>query len=198
MEQETTRKIVTANDLLSEEVVYLSASGKWLPIHGDAVLLDDLQADTRLAEIQKVATSVVGPYLATARSINVAQGIAKRFDELKLEHDIGHLKLKISGCVNACGHHHVGHIGILGLEKHGVESYQITLGGDGTQTAEIGKIIGLGFSADEIVPAIERLIAAYLDLRLDTSETFLTAFRRLGPAAFNVALYTDEVKHHAT
>ena len=135
--------------------------------------------------------------LATARSINVAQGIAKRFDELNLEHDIGHLKLKISGCINACGHHHVGHIGILGLEKRGVESYQITLGGDGTETAAIGKIIGPGFSADEILPAIERLIAAYLDLRLDASEIFLTAFRRLGPAPFKAAIYTDEVKNHA-
>ncbi len=135
--------------------------------------------------------------LATARSINIAQGIATRFDELKLEHDIGHLKLKISGCINACGHHHVGHIGILGLEKSGVESYQITLGGDGTETASIGKIIGPGFSTDEIIPAIERLIMAYLDLRLDASETFLTVFRRLGPQPFKTALYTNEVKNHA-
>jgi len=135
--------------------------------------------------------------LATARSINVAQGIAIRFDELKLEHDIGHLKLKISGCINACGHHHVGHIGILGLEKSGVESYQITLGGDGTETAAIGKIIGPGFKADEIIPAIERLVMTYLELRTDASEIFLTTFRRLGPIPFKAALYTAKEKHHA-
>lgn len=135
--------------------------------------------------------------LATARSINVAQGIATRFDELKLEHDIGPLKVKISGCINACAHHHVGHIGILGLEKKGVESYQITLGGDASETAVIGKTIGPGFSADEIIPAMERLIYAYLDIRIDTHETFLTTFRRLGPAPFKAALYNDEVNTNA-
>lgn len=102
--------------------------------------------------------------LATARSIPVAQKIATRFDALKLEHEIGALKIKISGCINACGHHHVGHIGILGLDRAGVESYQITLGGDGTETATIGERAGPGFAYDEIVPAIERLIHAYLDL----------------------------------
>ncbi len=101
--------------------------------------------------------------LATARSIPVAQEIALRFDELKLEHEIGPLKIKISGCINACGHHHVGHIGILGLDRAGVENYQITLGGDGTETAAIGERAGPGFAYDEIVPAIERIIRAYLD-----------------------------------
>ena len=96
-----------------------------------------------------------------------------RFDALKLEHDIGPLKIKISGCINACGHHHVGHIGILGLDRAGVENYQITLGGDGTETATIGERTGPGFAHDEIVPAIERLIAAYLDHRDNPEETFL-------------------------
>ncbi len=105
--------------------------------------------------------------LATARSIPIAQEIATRFDDLKLEHDVGPLKIKISGCINACGHHHVGHIGILGLDRAGVESYQITLGGDGTQDAAIGERAGPGFSADEIIPAIERIVLAYLDLRHD-------------------------------
>jgi len=135
--------------------------------------------------------------LATARSTNIAQGIATRFDELKMEHDIGHIKVKISGCVNACGHHHVGHIGILGLEKGGVESYQITLGGDGTETAAIGKILGPGFKADDIIPAVERLITAYLDLRLDDTETFLATFRRLGRNPFKTAVYAAKEKHHA-
>ena len=84
--------------------------------------------------------------LATARSIPVAQDIATRFEALKLEHEIGPLKIKISGCINACGHHHVGHIGILGLDRAGVENYQITLGGDGTETAVIGERAGPGFA----------------------------------------------------
>ena len=136
--------------------------------------------------------------LATARSIPIAQQIATRFDELKLEHEVGPLKLKISGCINACGHHHVGHIGILGLDKAGVESYQITLGGDGTETASIGQRMGPGFSADDIVPAIERLIFAYLDLREGAEETFLEAFRRLGGEPFKAALYPEtEARKHA-
>jgi sulfite reductase (NADPH) hemoprotein beta-component len=129
---------------------------------------------------------------ATARSIPVAQEIAMRFDTLKLEHDIGPLKIKISGCINACGHHHVGHIGILGLDRAGVENYQITLGGDGTESAAIGERAGPGFSADEIIPAIERLVMAYLDLRVERSETFLQTYRRLGLAPFKAALYPQE------
>ncbi len=129
--------------------------------------------------------------LATARSIPIAQQIATRFEELKLEHDIGPLKIKISGCINACGHHHVGHIGILGLDRAGVENYQITLGGDGTQSAAIGTRAGPGFSADEIIPAIERLVRGYLVLRQDRSETFLQTYNRLGLAPFKAALYPE-------
>ena len=129
--------------------------------------------------------------LATARSIPIAQEIATRFDELKLEHDIGPLKIKISGCINACGHHHVGHIGILGLDRAGVENYQITLGGDGSENATIGERAGPGFSAQEIVPAVERLVMAYLDLRRDRDETFLQTYRRLGLAPFKAALYPE-------
>ncbi len=135
--------------------------------------------------------------LATARSIPVAQEIATRFDELKLEHEIGKLKIKISGCINACGHHHVGHIGILGLDRAGVENYQITLGGDGTETAAIGERAGPGFSADEIVPAIERLIVAYLELRAEPEEVFLQTYRRLGMAPFKAALYPEKEKANA-
>ncbi len=135
--------------------------------------------------------------LATARSIPVAQQIALRFDELKLEHDIGPLKLKISGCINACGHHHVGHIGILGLDRAGVENYQITLGGDATETAVIGEKTGPGFAYDEIVPAIERIVLAYLEHREAPSETFLDAYRRLGLAPFKAALYPTEAARDA-
>ncbi|WP_299827166.1 nitrite/sulfite reductase [uncultured Roseobacter sp.] len=129
--------------------------------------------------------------LATARSIPIAQEIATRFDELKLEHDVGPLKIKISGCINACGHHHVGHIGILGLDRAGVENYQITLGGDGTEDASIGERAGPGFSAEEIIPAVERLVLAYLDLREEPAETFLQTYRRLGLAPFKAALYPE-------
>lgn len=129
--------------------------------------------------------------LATARSIPVAQQIATRFNELKLEHDVGPLKIKISGCINACGHHHVGHIGILGLDRAGVENYQITLGGDGTENAAIGERAGPGFSYDEILPAIERLVLGYLDLRQYPQETFLEAYRRLGAAPFKAVLYPE-------
>jgi len=135
--------------------------------------------------------------LATARSIPVAQQIAARFDALKLEHDIGPLKLKISGCINACGHHHVGHIGILGLDRAGVENYQITLGGDATETAAIGERAGPGFAYDQIVPAIERLILGYLDLRSGPEETFLMAYRRLGAAPFKALLYPEARNKHA-
>ncbi|MEM6656971.1 MAG: nitrite/sulfite reductase [Pseudomonadota bacterium] len=129
--------------------------------------------------------------LATARSIPIAEQIATRFDELKLEHDIGHLKIKISGCINACGHHHVGHIGILGLDRKGVENYQITLGGDGTETASVGERTGPGFAYDEIVPAVERLIDTYLQQRDDKQETFLQTYRRVGMAPFKAALYPE-------
>ena len=129
--------------------------------------------------------------LATARSIPIAQDIATRFDELKLEHEIGDLKIKISGCINACGHHHVGHIGILGLDRAGVENYQITLGGDHTETAAIGERAGPGFAAEDLLPALERLLCAYLDLREGPQERFIDAYRRLGPAPFKAALYPE-------
>ncbi len=135
--------------------------------------------------------------LATARSIPVAQAIASRFDELKMEHEIGPLKIKISGCINACGHHHVGHIGILGLDRAGVENYQVTLGGDSTETFVIGKRAGPGFAYDEIVPAVERLIMAYLDLRTSEDEVFLKTYQRLGAEPFVDALYPKQDQANA-
>ncbi|MCT4369935.1 nitrite/sulfite reductase [Yangia mangrovi] len=149
------------------------------------------------ANIGKISDIIACPgmdycALATARSIPIATQIATRFDELKTEHEIGDLKIKISGCINACGHHHVGHIGILGLDRGGVETYQITLGGDATETAALGERTGPGFSYEEIVPAIERLVDAYLDQRESPEETFLQAYRRLGMAPFKEALYETE------
>ncbi|MGB5869810.1 MAG: nitrite/sulfite reductase [Albidovulum sp.] len=135
--------------------------------------------------------------LATARSIPVAQELATHFQAIGLEDEIGQLKIKISGCINACGHHHVGHIGILGLDRAGVENYQITLGGDHTENMMVGERAGPGFAYDEIVPAIERLLRAYLGLRENASETFIDAFRRLGAAPFKAALYPAEAARNA-
>ena len=132
--------------------------------------------------------------LANARSIPVAQNISKRFASLERQREIGELKLKISGCINACGHHHVGHIGILGVEKKGAELYQITLGGSGDENTSIGEIIGRGFGPEEVTDAIETIVETYLALRVDRSEKFLDAYRRLGPAPFKEALYGSEVK----
>ncbi|MGR3452834.1 nitrite/sulfite reductase [Pseudooceanicola sp.] len=154
-------------------------------------------ADLATANIGLISDIIACPgmdycALATARSIPVAQEIAERFDALKMEHDIGPLKLKISGCINACGHHHVGHIGILGLDRAGVENYQITLGGDGTETASIGERMGPGFAYDEVTDAVERIVRAYLDQRDGPEETFLETYRRLGAEPFKEALYPKE------
>ena len=127
--------------------------------------------------------------LATARSIPIAQEIATRFTALKMERDIGALKIKISGCINACGHHHVGHIGILGLDRAGVENYQITLGGDGTEDAMLGARTGPGFAAEALIPAIETILDTYLQGRKSRAETFLAFYRRVGMAPFKQALY---------
>ncbi|WP_442773123.1 nitrite/sulfite reductase [Paenirhodobacter enshiensis] len=127
--------------------------------------------------------------LATARSIPVAEEIATHFKEIGLEDEVGKMQIKISGCINACGHHHIGHIGVLGLDRAGVENYQITLGGDEGPAAAIGDKTGPGFAYDEVVPAIERILRAYLDLRAGADEAFIDTFRRLGAAPFKEALY---------
>ena len=127
--------------------------------------------------------------LANARSIPVAQRISERFGDSARQREIGELKIKISGCINACGHHHVGHIGILGVEKKGEEFYQISLGGSGDEAASIGDIIGRGFSTEEIVDAVETIVDTYVAQRASPEETFLAAYRRLGQAPFKEALY---------
>ncbi len=132
--------------------------------------------------------------LATARSIPIAQEISLRFASLERQREIGELKLKISGCINACGHHHVGHIGILGVEKKGSELYQVTLGGSADENTSVGEIIGRGFSSEEITDAIETIVDTYLGLRLDPQEKFIDAYRRVGPAPFKEALYAGEAK----
>jgi sulfite reductase (NADPH) hemoprotein beta-component len=125
--------------------------------------------------------------LATARSIPIAQAISKRFSDLSRQRRIGKLGIKISGCINACGHHHIGAIGILGLEKKGQESYQITLGGDPTFTAAIGEIVGPGVTADQVPDVIEHIVDFYLAERRE-GESFIETLRRIGHARFKDAL----------
>lgn len=124
--------------------------------------------------------------LATARSIPIAQAIQHRFADAERQRQIGELNIKISGCINACGHHHVGHIGILGLEKRGIESYQITLGGDATENAAIGEILGPGLAAEDVPDAIERIVNVYVETR-QANESFIDAVRRLGLGPFKAA-----------
>ena len=126
--------------------------------------------------------------LAAARSIPVAQDIGKRLHELGREREIGEITLNISGCINACGHHHAGNIGILGLEKKGREFYQVTLGGSAGDDAAIGSIIGPAFSAEEVVGAIETILDTYLEVRT-AGERFIDTYRRLGPEPFKETLY---------
>ena len=126
--------------------------------------------------------------LANARAIPVAQSIAQRFLDPELAEKVGELKIKISGCINACGHHHVGHIGVLGVDKKGEEFYQLTLGGSGAEDASIGQMLGPALAADQVAPAIDTLVAVYLDLRQD-GERFLDTYRRTGMAPFKEAVY---------
>ncbi|MEF3366484.1 nitrite/sulfite reductase [Methylocystis sp. 9N] len=125
--------------------------------------------------------------LATARSIPIAQAISKRFSDMSRQRRIGKLGVKISGCINACGHHHIGAIGILGLEKKGQESYQITLGGDPTFSASIGELLGPGVTAEQVPDVIEHLVDFYLSERLE-NEQFIDTWRRVGHARFKDAL----------
>ena len=126
--------------------------------------------------------------LANARSIPVAQKIATRFADLERQRDLGELKLKISGCINACGHHHAGHIGILGVDRKGVENYQLTFGGSGAEDVSIGKIIGPGFDEDGVVDAVEKATEVYKSLR-EGDERFLDTYRRVGLEPFKEAIY---------
>jgi sulfite reductase (NADPH) hemoprotein beta-component len=127
--------------------------------------------------------------LANARSIPVAQRLSEAFEASGREQEIGELKIKISGCINACGHHHVGHIGILGVDRKGEEFYQITLGGSADEHTSIGEIVGPGFSSDEVVGAVEKIVDTYLGLRQTPQESFLQAWRRVGQQPFKEALY---------
>jgi len=128
--------------------------------------------------------------LANARAIPVAQHISERFSDPDRAELIGELKIKISGCINACGHHHVGHIGILGVDKKGEEFYQLTLGGSGAEDASVGKILGPALPANRVTEAIDQMVEVYLRERQD-GERFVDTYRRTGDAPFKEAVYAD-------
>ena len=153
-------------------------------------LVDAQLADANLDLISDIIACPGLDYcsLANARSIPVAQKIATRFADLGRQRELGELKLKISGCINACGHHHAGHIGILGVDRKGVENYQLSLGGSGAEDVSLGQITGPGFSEDGIVDAVERATDVYLRERAE-GERFLDTYRRIGMAPFKEAIY---------
>jgi sulfite reductase (NADPH) hemoprotein beta-component len=128
--------------------------------------------------------------LANARSISVAQHIAQKFADPDRAEKVGELKIKISGCINACGHHHVGHIGILGVDKKGEEFYQLTLGGSGAEDAAVGQALGPALPYDKVADAVDTLVETYLRER-QGAERFLDTFRRTGVAPFKEAVYAD-------
>jgi len=162
-----------------------------------AAVYDLLQSDGLVTPNAGLITDIIAcpglDYcaLANARSIPVAQRISERFGDQQRQLEIGDLKIKISGCINACGHHHVGHIGILGVEKKGEELYQITLGGSADEHSAIGEITGRGFSSEDVVDAIETVVDTYLALRESPEENFLAAYRRVGMEPFKRALYGE-------
>ena len=127
--------------------------------------------------------------LANARSIPVAEAIQRRFDDLDYQFDIGELDLNISGCINACGHHHIGHIGILGVDKNGAEFYQLEIGGAQGPQASLGQVLGRALSADEVPDAVERLIETYLEARDSEAERFVDVVQRIGIEPFRESVY---------
>ena len=132
--------------------------------------------------------------LANAKSIPVAEAIQRRFDDLDYLFDIGDIAINISGCMNACGHHHVGHIGILGVDKHGAEFYQVTIGGSQGLDAALGKVIGPSFAQDEMADVVEKLITAYVELR-HVDEHFLDTAKRVGLEPFKARVYDKKTRH---
>ncbi|MBL8510879.1 MAG: nitrite/sulfite reductase [Betaproteobacteria bacterium] len=132
--------------------------------------------------------------LANAKSIPIAEAIQRRFDDLDYLFDIGELAINISGCMNACGHHHVGHIGILGVDKHGAEFYQVTIGGSQGLEAALGKVIGPSFAQEEMADVVEKLITTYVEARFE-DETFLDTARRIGLEPFKASVYAKRAGH---
>ncbi|MCP5146727.1 MAG: nitrite/sulfite reductase [Pseudomonadales bacterium] len=191
---------------LVAELADLYSFGEVRTTHQQNLVLADVQADQLYALWQRLQaaglatpnhgylTDIIccpgGDYcsLANAKSIPVAEAIQARFDDLDYLYDLGPIELNISGCMNACGHHHIGHIGILGVDKKGQEFYQVCLGGSQAKDASIGKILGPSFSQEDMPGIIERILQTYLDLR-DEEETFLDTYRRVGIEPFKERVY---------
>ena len=155
-------------------------------------------AELGLAEpnVDKVTDIIACPgldycNLANARSIPIAEKIAARFTEIDRVYDLGDVHVNISGCINACGHHHVGHIGVLGIDKQGVEHYQLMLGGSNADDASLGRVLGKALTEDEIAPAVERVLETYVSLRESSDERFLDVYRRVGDQPFKEAVYAN-------
>jgi sulfite reductase (NADPH) hemoprotein beta-component len=127
--------------------------------------------------------------LANTRSIPVAQELTRRFKNLDTQREIGRLHINISGCINACGHHHVGHIGILGVEKNGQEFFQITLGGRADEKAELGELLGPAVPYGQVADVVEDVVAAYIELRERPNEIFLDTVKRVGVEPFKERVY---------
>jgi sulfite reductase (NADPH) hemoprotein beta-component len=127
--------------------------------------------------------------LANAKSIPVAEAIQRRFDDLDFVYDIGELDLNISGCMNSCGHHHIGHIGILGVDKQGAEFYQISIGGNQGNDASLGKVLGPSVSQEDVPDVVEKLIEVYLANRDSEAERFIDVVRRIGLEPFKENVY---------
>ena len=166
------------------------------------VALDDLPALWHALDVLGLATANIGLVsdiiacpgldycaLANARSIPVAERLSQRFADIKRAHGVGRLHINISGCINACGHHHVGHIGLLGVDKNGAEHYQITLGGRADEHAAVGKLLGPAVPYDGVVDAVERIVETYIRLRRDPEEIFIDTVARVGVAPFKEAVY---------
>ena len=177
-------RVTHAQNIVLPHVRTADLPAVWQALH-DAGLAD--------ANIDLISDIIACPgldycSLANARSIPVAQKIQTRFADLGRQRELGELKLKISGCINACGHHHAGHIGILGVDRKGVENYQLLLGGSGAEDVSLAKITGPGFSEDGIVDAVEKATDVYLRERTD-GERFVDTYRRVGMQPFKEAIY---------
>ncbi|MCH9809009.1 MAG: nitrite/sulfite reductase [Alphaproteobacteria bacterium] len=191
-------QVADAAERYSRGEVRVTYSQNVILPHVARVDLHDLYSDLKSAGLVEGNTDLITDIiacpgldycnLANARAIPVAQDITERFSDPKRAEDIGELRLNISGCINACGHHHAGHIGILGVDKKGTEHYQITLGGSPGDDASVGSILGPSFPAEDITDAIENIVETYLAKRQD-GEAFLTTYKRIGADPFKEALY---------
>ncbi|MDC1514123.1 nitrite/sulfite reductase, partial [Porticoccaceae bacterium] len=168
------------------------------------VIKSDLFEFWQMAKADGLATPTIGTIndmiccpggdycsLANAKSIPVAEAIQRKFEDLDYVYDLGDLELNISGCMNACGHHHIGHIGILGVDKKGQEWYQIQLGGSANKNAALAKVLGPSLSRDDVVEGIEKLLDVYVENRLE-GEAFLATYQRIGADKFKERVYAKD------